>query len=104
MQSLLAAKPDAVFVASDTMAIGGMRAIREAGLRIPQDIALAGFDDMPFSERVEPPLTTVRQPIHQAGYKAAETLIELITDPLSRPRHIILPTEIMYRASTNSKT
>ncbi|MBI5029905.1 MAG: LacI family DNA-binding transcriptional regulator [Chloroflexi bacterium] len=104
MQSLIPSKPDAVFVASDTMAIGAMRAIREAGWRIPHDIALAGFDDMPFSERMDPPLTTVRQPIHQAGYKAAETLIELITDPLSRPRHIILPTEIMYRASTNSKT
>jgi LacI family transcriptional regulator len=101
MQALLAQKPDAVFVASDTMAIGALRAIREAGLRVPQDIAIAGFDGMPFAERTDPPLTTVRQPIHQAGYTAAETLINLITDPDSQPSHIILPTEIIIRASTS---
>ncbi len=103
MQGLMVQKPDAVVVASDTMAIGALRAIREAGLRVPQDIAIAGFDDMPFAERTDPPLTTVRQPIHQAGYSAAETLITLIADPDSQPKHIVLPTEIIIRASTGSK-
>jgi len=101
MQDLLPLKPDAVFVASDAMALGALRAIREAGLRVPQDIALAGYDDMPFAERTDPPLTTVRQPIHQAGVTAAETLIDLVTDPSSQPRHIILPTQLVVRASTN---
>ncbi len=100
MQALMAQKPDAVFAASDAMAVGALRAVREAGLRVPYDVAIAGFDDMPFAERTDPPLTTVRQPIHQAGYKAAETLINLIVDPGSQPSHTVLPTEIIIRAST----
>lgn len=103
MQDLLPLKPDAVFVASDTMAIGALRALRAAGLRVPQDIAVAGFDDMPFAEHTDPPLTTLRQPIHQAGVAAAESLMELVANPSAQPRHIILPTELVIRASTHSK-
>lgn len=99
MQKLLPLKPDAVFVASDTMAIGAMRAIRTAGLNVPTDIAIVGYDDMPFAENVDPPLTTVRQPIHRAGVAAAETLIDLIHDPASKPKRIVLPTELVKRAS-----
>ena len=102
MQGLIPAKPEAVFVASDSMAVGALRAIREAGLRVPQDIAIVGFDNMPFSERTDPPLTTVRQPIHQAGYTAAETLIHLIADSESHPQHIVLPTEIIIRESCST--
>ncbi len=102
MQKLIPLKPEAVFVASDSMAIGALRAIRGAGIRVPQDIGVAGFDDMPFAERTDPPLTTVRQPIQQAGVAAAETLIDLIKDPDSHPRHIILPTKLIIRASTGS--
>jgi LacI family transcriptional regulator len=101
MRQLIPQKPDAVFAASDTMALGAMRAIREANLRIPQDIALAGYDDMPFAARVDPPLTTVRQPVHRAGFVAAETLIDLVAHPGSPPRHIVLPTELIIRASTD---
>lgn len=100
MQQLLALKPEAVFVSSDAMALGALRAIRSAGLRVPADLALAGFDDMPFAETTEPPLTTMRQPIQQAGYAAAETLIDLIAHPNSDARHIILPTELIVRASS----
>ncbi len=103
MQGLIDAKPDAVFVASDAMAVGAMRAIREAGLRVPQDISIVGFDDIPFAERTDPPLTTVRQPIHQAGYAAAETLIKLIADPESQVQHIVLPTELVFRASVKQR-
>ncbi|MCX7691763.1 substrate-binding domain-containing protein, partial [Thermoflexus sp.] len=70
MQKLLPAQPDAVFVASDTMALGAMRALHRAGLRIPQDVAVIGFDDIPPAARFDPPLTTVRQPIHEMGYQA----------------------------------
>jgi LacI family transcriptional regulator len=100
MQQLLALKPDAVFVSSDTMALGALRAIRAAGLRVPADIAMAGFDDMPFTETTDPPLTTIRQPIQHAGYIAAETLIDLIAHPDSEARRIILPTELVVRASS----
>jgi LacI family transcriptional regulator len=102
MKHLLPFKPDAVFCASDTMAIGALRAVREAGLRVPEDIALVGFDDMPFAEHTDPPLTTVRQPIYRSGVLAAETLIDLIANPSSKPRRIILPTELVIRESSGS--
>ncbi len=102
MQRLLPFAPDAVFAASDTMAVGALRAVREAGKRVPDDIAIAGFDDMPFAARTDPPLTTVRQPIQRAGFVAAETLIDLITHPGDEPRRIILPTELVIRASCGS--
>ncbi len=104
MQRLIPLKPDAVFVASDTMAVGALRALRNANLRVPQDIALVGFDDMPFAAHADPPLTTIRQPVHRAGAVAAEVLIDLISNPGSRPRRVILPTELVIRASTGSST
>ena len=96
--------PDAVFVASDSMAVGALQAIRAAGLRVPEDIALVGFDDIPLASAVDPPLTTVRQPIHRLGYLAASNLISLLqTDPVegqSVSAHgIVLPTELVVRAS-----
>ncbi len=99
MQQLLPRQPEAVFVASDAMAVGVLRAMREVGCRAPDDIALVSFDDMPFAAHAEPPLTTVRQPTHRVGVVAAETLIDLIEDPESGPRRIILPTELVIRAS-----
>ena len=102
MQRLLAHAPDAVFVASDAMALGALRALREVGKRVPDDIALASFDDMPFAAHTEPPLTTVRQPIHRMGAIAAETLIDVIEHRDSPPRRIILPTEMVIRASSGS--
>jgi LacI family transcriptional regulator len=102
MRQLLPHRPDAVFAASDIMAVGAMRAIREAGLRVPEDIAVAGFDDMPFAARNDPPLTTIRQPIHRTGGLAAETLIDLIEKPASPTRRVILPAELVVRTSCGS--
>jgi LacI family transcriptional regulator len=99
MQKLLPHRPDAVFIHSDAMAIGALRAIKEAGLRVPQDIAVVGFDDMPFAAHANPPLTTVRQPIQRTGMAAAEMLIQLVQHPENPPRSIILPTELVIRAS-----
>ncbi len=101
-QQLLPRGPDAIFAASDTMATGALRALREANCRVPQDVALAGFDDMPFAAHTDPPLTTVRQTIQRAGVTAVETLIDLVTHPGSPTRRVILPTELVIRASTNS--
>jgi LacI family transcriptional regulator len=102
MQRLLLRQPDAVFTASDSMAVGALRALREAGRRVPEEVALVGFDDLPFAARTEPPLTTVRQPVHRTGAVAAETLIDIISTCDTQPRRIILPAELMIRSSCGS--
>jgi LacI family transcriptional regulator len=100
MQRLLPYRPDAVFAASDAMAQGALQAISAAGLRVPQDIALVGFDDIPLAAHMQPPLTTVRQPIDRLGAVAVEHLIRRLSDPSSdQPRGVLLPTELCIRAS-----
>lgn len=99
MQRLLPHKPDALFAASDMMAQGALRALREAGRRVPEDVAVVGFDDIPTAARLEPPLTTVRQPIQRLGTTAVELLIELIDQPGSAPRRVLLATEFVIRKS-----
>ncbi len=99
MQKLLPLKPDAVFAASDTMAVGAMRAVQEAGLHIPRDIAMIGFDDLPIASVSDINLTTVRQPISQFGAKAVETLIDLIENGMKPSRRIIMDTELIIRDS-----
>lgn len=98
-QKLLKAHPDAIFVASDTMAMGTLRALREARMRVPEDVAVIGFDDIPLAAHTIPPLTTIRQPIFQIGSLAVETLIQQIEKPAQQPRRIVLPTELVIRAS-----
>jgi len=102
MQQLLACRPDAIFAASDIMAIGAMRALREAGLRVPDDVAVVGFDDLPQSAYSDPPLTTVRQPIYRLGTMTVDSLLDLIEYPDSSSRRIVLPTELIVRASCGS--
>ncbi len=99
MMQLLTARPDAVFAASDTMAIGAMRAIREAGLSIPNDIALVGFDDLPLATFPTPQLTTVRQRVYQFGFQAVEIVIDLIENGIEPPRRVIMDTELIIRDS-----
>jgi LacI family transcriptional regulator len=100
MKSLLLSKPDAVFAASDTTAIGAMRCLNEVGLRVPDDIGLIGFDDIPLSRTITPSLTTVRQPIHGMGEAAANLLIEAIESGSKEHHCITLPTELVVRNST----
>lgn len=99
MLRLLPVEPDAVFVASDTMAAGAFRAIQEANLCIPEDIAIIGFDDIPAASKMNPPLTTVRQPVRSLGSLAVETLIDIIDHPGAETRHILLDTELVIRSS-----
>jgi LacI family transcriptional regulator len=99
MRQLLPAKPDAVFAASDLMAIGAMRATREAGFKIPEDVAFVGFDDVSVAIYATPQLTTVRQPITSFGINAVETLIDLIENGVDPPRRIIMDTELIIRDS-----
>jgi LacI family transcriptional regulator len=99
MQKLLPAKPDAIFAASDIMAIGAMRATRESGLKIPDNVAFIGFDDFPIATLSDIQLTTVRQPVIQFGISAVELLIDLIENGIQPPRHIIMDTELVIRDS-----
>ena len=77
MRTLLEREPelDAVFAASDLMASGALRALRDAGLRVPQDVAVVGFEDAPVARQTEPPLTTVHQPVEEMGRRMAELLV-----------------------------
>jgi len=102
MQRLMPSKPDAIFGASDIMTIGAMRAVRDAGLHIPEDIAFVGFDDLPLATTPQPPLTTIHQPIFQFGFKAVEVLIDLIENGIHPPRRIILDTELVVRESSGA--
>ncbi|MBS3784927.1 MAG: LacI family DNA-binding transcriptional regulator [Anaerolineae bacterium] len=99
MQRLLPHNPDAVFVASDTMALGALRALHETGVRVPEDIAMVGFDDMPYAATATPPLTTLRQPIQRIGSLALEALLDTVENGLDPVRRTIVPTELVVRAS-----
>jgi DNA-binding LacI/PurR family transcriptional regulator len=100
MRQLLADDPhlDAVFVASDLMAFGALTALKEAGRRVPDDVALVGFDDVEQARYVEPPLTTVRQPIIGQGREMARQLLRLVAGE-EIPHAVVLPTELIVRAS-----
>ncbi len=102
MQRLLPAAPTAIFAASDSMAIGALKTLREANLRVPEDVALVGFDDIPAVTAIEPALTTVRQPIERLGATAADLLLNLLENPptVAAPAHrIVLPAELIVRDS-----
>ncbi len=92
--------PTAIFAGSDQQALGVYEAARQRGLRIPQDLSLVGFDDLPAARWVSPPLTTVRQPLADMGRVAAEMLGDLIEDVPLRSQRVELSTELIVREST----
>ena len=100
VQTLLAAgrQFDAIFAASDLIAIGAMRALTEQGQRVPQDVAVIGFDDIPAASLTSPPLTTIAQDLNQAGELLVETLLAAIEDHPTPNRS--LPARLMVRGST----
>jgi LacI family transcriptional regulator len=91
--------PDAVFAASDALAFGAMAAIQEAGLRVPGDIAVMGFDGLAEGVDTQPPLSTVTQPVADLGREAVRMLLALIEDPDRAPMHRFLPTRLTPRRS-----
>src|SRR5689334_15620591 len=96
----LRVRPDAIFAANDMMAIGCLAALRDAGLEVPRDIALAGFDDIPVARYVNPPLTTVRVRIAHLGEAAFERLMRAIErGGEDKPSKQLLRTELVVRAS-----
>ncbi len=91
--------PSAVFVASDTVALGALQAIRWHGYRVPEDLALVGFDDIPLAGFLETPLTTIRLPAYNLGWGAANLLISLVNDEPVHSRQVLLETNLVIRES-----
>ena len=100
MRRLLERRPDldAVFVASDLMAAGALVALRQAGRRVPDDVAVGGFDDSGLAATLEPPLTTMRQPFERISHEIVRLLLEVIDG--NEPAAMILPTTLVVRSST----
>ncbi|MEU4095063.1 LacI family DNA-binding transcriptional regulator [Streptomyces sp. NPDC026673] len=101
MRALLERRPDvdAVFAASDVMASGALQVLRERGRRVPDDVALIGFDDSAIARHTDPPLTSVRQPIEEMGRTMARVLLEEIAASTATRRHVVLSTELVRRES-----
>lgn len=93
-------RPTAIFSGNNLLTLGALEAIHAKNIRIPEEISIIGFDDMPWSISLNPPLTAVRQPGFDMGRKAAEMLYERIVNPGKKKENIILKTELMLRKST----
>jgi DNA-binding LacI/PurR family transcriptional regulator len=105
MVRTLLSRPDgpppftALFCGNDTVAIGAMSALREAGLRVPEDVAVVGFDDVPMAAHAEPPLTTVRSPLLAMAEDAAHRLVDLVEGQALPEIATLLPVELIVRGS-----
>ncbi|MDX1617644.1 MAG: LacI family DNA-binding transcriptional regulator [Balneolaceae bacterium] len=92
--------PTALFITNNLMTLGALEAINEMGLRIPEDISIIGFDDMPWASATSPPLTVVRQPGYEMGRRAAELFFQRIADPDREPVQVMMETNLIIRQST----
>ncbi len=99
-KTLLDKDIDAIFACSDIMAQGVYEALSEAGLRIPDDVAVVGFDDLPTAMHLKPALTTIRQPLRDKGAIATGLLLDMVERKTPEAQHVVLPTELIIRAST----
>lgn len=103
MHRLINKNVDAVFVASDTMAMGALRALREKDIPVPEQVAIVGFDDLPHARLANPPLSTIRQPIRRVGKLAVDTLMDILENGTNPARRIVLPTELIIRDSCGAR-
>jgi len=101
MQQLLAGgePPSAVFAQNDRMALGAIRALREAGLEVPEQVSVVGFDDIPLAAYLDPPLTTVRQPMRESGKLAARLVIRTLGNPSRPPEQVFTESRLIKRRS-----
>lgn len=97
-------RPEAILCANDEIAMGVLEAARAAGVRVPADLAVTGWDDIPAARHLAPPLTTVQQPMLQLGRRAAELLRDRISTHRTEPVHELLPTELVIRSSCGCLT
>ncbi len=95
----LPAPPDAIFVANNLMTLGALRALRERGVRVPEEMALVGFDDMPWSAEFRSPLTAVSQPTYELGQEAVHLLRRRLAQPDAPVRTVVLNTRLIVRES-----
>jgi LacI family transcriptional regulator len=93
-------RPTAVFIASDVVCLGAIRAIKRAGLRIPQDIAVVGFDDIPLADFYEPPLTTIHIPAYGLGWGAGDRLVRMVQGEALEQEGMLLESELVIRSSS----
>jgi LacI family transcriptional regulator len=93
-------RPTAIFCVQDPMAELAIQVAAEFGLRVPEDLSLVGFDDIPRASKYSPPLTTIRQPSRSIGMRAAELLCDRITQPLAQPENVLFEVELVERGST----
>lgn len=99
--ALMAASPDAVVAASDRMAVGVLREARAHGLRVPEDLAVVGFDDLEITQYVDPPLTTVHHPLAELGARSAEMILARLAGTLpGDTSRVTLPTHLVVRGSS----
>ncbi|MGD9100369.1 MAG: LacI family DNA-binding transcriptional regulator [Anaerolineae bacterium] len=89
----------AIFAQNDRMAVGAIRALREAGRHVPDDVSVIGVDDIPLSSYFDPPLTTLRQPLEELGRRVARVLIETIQNPKRSPEQLLIQARLVERAS-----
>lgn len=92
-------RPTALFVSNNLMTVGAMEAIHKQGLRIPEDMAIIGFDDLPWAEALDPPLTVVRQPAYEVGRAAAELLLKRLGNPAAPAAWLRLRPKLILRSS-----
>jgi len=93
-------RPTGVFAPSDVMAVGALDAINAAGLRCPEDVSLVGYNGVPMSRFVSPPLTTIEMPAEELGAEAARMALAAIDDPATPRRLVELPARLVVRRST----
>lgn len=93
-------KPTALFSAGGSTTIGVLRALRDEGFSVPQDISVISFDDLPAADLMSPPLTAVQQPTMQLGAKAADLILRRIAEPTASYQHVVLTTQLLIRGST----
>ena len=92
--------PTAVFCYNDLTAIGALRVLKQRGVCVPNDISLVGFDDIPFASYVDPPLTTIQQPMFEMGQRAMEIALKLMNDPDAKVPNVIIQSTLVVREST----
>jgi len=95
-----APRPTALFCFSDEMAMGALEAVRRRGLRCPQDVSLVGFDDIRFAQYLDPPLTTISQPMDEIGHQVVRLLLDVLSGRAQALQHVTLPHRLVVRAST----
>ncbi|MEM5311974.1 LacI family DNA-binding transcriptional regulator [Paraburkholderia sp. JHI869] len=91
--------PDAIFAVSDTLAVGVLNGLRGAGRRVPHDVAVVGFDDIALAAQIDPPLTTIAQPMRELGETAARLLLRRFADPRASVPGVLLPHKLVVRES-----